>query len=84
MQGLPLAVVQVDGVGKHAALAGQAVVVIHVQIAFMLRPEVVHPCHFVWVSLRWVCSRIRKLLSQQADRGEQLGDDVGAKRGVMA
>ena len=74
MQALPLAVVQVDGVGKHAALAGQAVVVIHVQIAFMLRPEVVHPGHFVWVFAQMgLQPGIRKLLSQQADRGEQLG-----------
>ena len=74
MQALPLAVVQMDRVGKHAALAGQAVVVIHVEIAFMLRPEIAHPGHFVGVFAQvGLQPGVRELLSEQADRGKQLG-----------
>ena len=74
MQALPLAVVKVNRVGKHAALAGQAVVVIHVQIALVLRPEVAHPGHFVGIFAQvGLHPGIRELFSEQADRGEQLG-----------
>ena len=74
MQALPLAVVQMDRVGKHAALAGQAVVVIHVQIALMLRPEIAHPGHFVGVLAQvGLQPGVRELLSEQADRRKQLG-----------
>jgi hypothetical protein len=49
-------------------------VVIHIQIALMLRPEIAHPGHFVGVFAQMgLQPGVGKLLSEQADRRQQLG-----------
>jgi hypothetical protein len=78
-------VVQVNAVGKHAALAGQAVVVIHVQIALVLRPEIAHPGHFVGVFAQMgLHPGIGNSSLSRLTAASSSGDEVGAKRGVMA
>ena len=58
--------------GKHAAFAGQPVMMIHIQITFMFRPQIAYPGHFIWVFAQMgLHPRVGKLLSEQADRGQQ-------------
>lgn len=60
MQALPLGIIEMDPVSEDAAFAGELIVMIDIQIARMLRPQLFNPA-ISRFSLRCVCSGVGKL-----------------------
>ncbi len=61
MQALPLGIIEMDPVSEDAAFAGELIVMIDIQIARMLRPQLFNPGDLLRFSLRCVCSGVGKL-----------------------
>ena len=73
MQALPLRIRQMNTVGKYAALAGQSIVMINIQIVFMFRPEAFNPRHFIEVFAQvGMQPGIGKLFPELLHRRQQL------------
>ena len=49
MQALPFGIGQMNAMAKYRAFIHQAIMVIHVQIAVMVREKLTHPCDFIGV-----------------------------------
>ena len=85
MQALPLGIIEMDPVSEDAAFAGELIVMIDIQIARMLRPQLFNPCDLLPVFTEM---RLQPVSGNSARRrctaSSNAGVEVGAKRGVMA
>lgn len=85
MQALPLGIIEMDPVSEDAAFASELIVMIDIQIARMLRPQLFNPGDLLRFSLRCVCSQVSgNSARRRCTASSNPGVEVGAKRGVMA
>lgn len=84
MQALPLGIIEMDPVSEDAAFASELIVMIDIQIARMLRPQLFNPGDLLPVFTEMRLQRCRETRPGRCTASSNPGVEVGAKRGVMA
>ncbi len=84
MQALPLGIIEMDPVSEDAAFASELIVMIDIQIARMLRPQLFNPGDLLPVFTEMRLQRCRETRPAGAAPPPATRGRGGAKRGVMA